>query len=79
MHYNISYSGLSPQAAHDKAIADIREYMGTDKYETLTAQFAGREPMPLAAFELVVSFAGVQGFPVKAWYSECWPYVKAEA
>jgi hypothetical protein len=79
MHYNISYKGLSPQAAHDKAIADIREYMGSDRFETLTAQFARHEPMPLEVFELIVSFAGVQGFPVKAWHNECWPYAKAEA
>lgn len=74
MHYNIDYTGLSPQAKHNKAIADIIDYMGKARYNKATDMFSKRSPMSFEQFQLACSFAGVQGYPVKAWYSECWPY-----
>lgn len=77
-HYTINYNGLSPQARHDKAIADIIEYMGAERYAKLTLMFSERSPMTMSHFEFACSFAGVQGWPVRAWYSECWPYAIVE-
>lgn len=75
MHYNVDYSGLDPQAKHDKAIADIREYMGNAKYEQIKAEFTRGKVIPFEQFQFYLSIAGIQGYPVKAFYQECWPNV----
>lgn len=72
MHYTIDYEGLGPTEKYNKAIQDIKDYMGEDKFNTMTQRFRGEYPggenMPLDRFELIVSFAGVQGYPAKAWH-----------
>lgn len=73
-HYDVNYSDLTPQAKHDKAIADIKDYLGDDKYRNLTAEFRAAGPMPLGRFEMYLSIAGVQGYPVRAWYNEVYPF-----
>lgn len=69
-HYTVDYSNLNddPISKHNKAIQDIKEYIGDDRFETLTEKFKQMSPS-LEQFELMVSFAGVQGYPVKAWYN----------
>lgn len=75
-HYNVDYSGLDEVAKHNKAIQDIKDYMGEPKFEELTGMFK-EVPEPerpnLDKFELLVSFAGIQGYPAKAWYNYCYP------
>lgn len=80
MHYIIDYSWLDSQAKHDKAIADIREYMGNAKYEQVKAEFQ-RQPSPIAfeRFQFYLSIAGIQGYPVKAMYQECWPHAEVSS
>lgn len=70
-HYTISYEGLDPIEKHNKAIADIKEYVGEDRFKDLTARFKEMSPS-LEQFELMVSFAGVQGYPAKAWFNYCY-------
>ena len=74
MSYTIDYSNESdPIAKHNKAIEDIKEYVGEDRFETLTQQIKEEYPnMSLEQFQLVVSFAGVQGYPAKAWFNYCY-------
>lgn len=75
-HYNIDYSGMSDIDKHNKAIADIKDYMGDKRFDMLTElfkeQFAAEQPT-LEHFELMCSFSGVGGYPVKAWYNYIWP------
>ncbi len=73
-HYDIDYSNLTPQAKHDKAIADIIDYMGEERYHKVIDLYRQHPPIPLEAFHLQMSFAGVQGYPVVAMYDVCWPY-----
>jgi hypothetical protein len=69
-HYNISYEGLDPIEKQNKAIADIKEYMGEAKFVDLTSKLRAAYPdCTIEQFTLMVSFAGVQGYPVKAWYN----------
>lgn len=72
-HYTVDYSNLNddPIAKHNKAIEDIKEYLGDDRFKTLTEKFKQMSPS-LDQFELMVSFAGVQGYPVKAWFNYCY-------
>lgn len=72
-HYDVNYSGLSPNDAHNQAIKDIIDYMGEEKYNDLTQQFRAFE-LNLDAFRMYVSFAGIQGFPVERWYNEVYPF-----
>lgn len=80
-HYTIDYAKMTPQEAHAKAIRDIKEYLGKDKngecrYEKLTKAFKAYCPngMDIDQFYYWTSFADVQGYPVRAWYDEIWPY-----
>lgn len=73
-HYNVSYEGLSDIEKHNKAIQDIKDYLGEEKFEQLTKQCKEEYPdLTLEQFRMSVSFAGVQGYPVKAWYNYIYP------
>ncbi len=73
-HYDVDYSKLTPQAKYNKAIADIKDYMGEERYNKVIGLFKQMQPIPLEKFHLQMSFAGVQGYPVVAMYDEIWPY-----
>lgn len=73
-HYDISYEGMTPQDAHAKALRDIEDYMGTDRFITLTRVLREYPPQSIAAFHLQMSLAGVQGYPVRAYHDHIWPY-----
>ena len=70
--YIINYEGLDPVAKHNQAIADTQEYLGPERFEKLTALFK-EQPYTLDQFQMAASFAGVQGYPAKAWYNYCYP------
>lgn len=75
MHYSVDYSSFTDEVAkHNCAIQDIKEYLGEERFKNIT-QIAKDQPEPftLEQFTLAVSFAGVQGYPVKAWYNYCYP------
>jgi len=73
MHTTIDYGKLDGKAKEDKAIADIVNWFGAERYATLTAAFK-KEPKPtLDRFHLMCSIAGVQGYPVTVWYRQLWP------
>lgn len=73
-HYDIDYSGLTPQAKYEKAIHDIKDYMGEERYNKVVGLYKEIRPISLEVFRLQMSFAGVQGYPVVAMYDEIWPY-----
>jgi len=74
MHYTTHYEG-SPIVRHNKAIADIKDWLGKERFETITKLMREKETEQptLEVFTAIVSFAGVQGYPVKAWYNHCFP------
>ncbi len=74
MHYDVDYSKLDPVAKHNKAIQDIKDYMGNQRFRHLTKLFReSADSISPDQFALMTSFAGVQGYPVKAWYNYCYP------
>lgn len=73
-HYDVDYSALTPQEKFNKAIADIKDYMGEERYAKVVSLFKLHPPIALEVFHLQMSFAGVQGYPVVAMYDEIWPY-----
>lgn len=76
-HYNIDYSGMSDIDKHNKAIMDIKDWMGDERFNKLTEAFRneykGKDQPSLEKAELMMSFCGVQGYPCKAWYNVIWP------
>lgn len=75
MHYEINYGAHTDVVAADAAaLADIRDWMGADRFETVDAMYKQlAEPISIDLFRLQMSFAGIQGYPVEAWYRSLWP------
>lgn len=64
MHTNIDYK-KSPAPAFD-AVQDIIDYMGKEKYNDISPMMA--KVTSCGLFSNYCALAGIQGFPVKAWY-----------
>ena len=73
-HYDVDYAGLQPQAAHEKAIQDIKDYLGDHKYAEVTALAKKHSPMTTEQWAYNLLLSGIQGYPVRAWHDEIWPY-----
>ena len=65
MHNEIKYEG--PNKA-DKAIEDVREWLGADRFNLLSEYIESLSDTPQNRDKvaLMISFAGVQGYPVTA-------------
>jgi hypothetical protein len=74
-HYLTDYTAITDELVkHNKAIEDIVDYMGKERFDKITAMFKEQQPqLPLEHFKLYCSLAGVEGYPVKAWYNYCYP------
>jgi len=63
MKTTVDYS-KSPAPAFD-AVEDIKEYLGA-KYDVIAEDMA--KITSATEFQFYCEFAGIQGFPIKAWY-----------
>lgn len=77
MHYEINYKGHATVEAADRAaLKDIAEWMGADRFARVDQLYREMaEPVSIDVFRLQMSFAGIQGYPVEAWYRSLWPGV----
>lgn len=67
-HYTMSYAGLTDVEKSAKALQDIKDYLGEDKFES-TTEIMRNEMIPYEQFVMAMSvMAGIQGYPVQAWY-----------
>lgn len=62
---------------HNQAIADIKEYMGEERFNKITQEFKRFEPDNMniekfTSYVSLLSLSGIQGYPVKAWYNYCY-------
>lgn len=83
MSYEVSYKGMDPEAADEKAISDIIEYLGTEKaalfgdlvqlavcieHEIPCDSVDGTPRVQvLMGLNMTMSFAGISGFPFHAF------------
>lgn len=68
-HYTTDYRAFDTQSARDAAaIRDLVDYLGQDRFNTLTECLSAYPDLTEDRLALMVSFAGVQGFPVLAWF-----------
>lgn len=66
MHTTVDYSKLSEPEKSKKAIADLREFLGQEKYDHITSEFRQKDKMDVELFINIVSIGGISGFPVYA-------------
>lgn len=67
-HYNVNYAGLTDVEKSAKALQDIKDYLGEDKFES-TTEIMRNGMIPYEQFTMAMMFmAGIEGYPVKAWY-----------
>lgn len=70
-HYTIRYDETG-DAKRRKALSDIRDWLGKKRYEAMTEAYRAMPQPKRHGFALQMSFAGVSGFPVHAWYETLW-------
>lgn len=72
-HYTRNYSGLTEQEKRSRAIADLKSYLGEDKYKHLVDIASKMPPYTKLRFEIECSmFLGIEGYPVEVFYDEIW-------
>ena len=69
MHYEVNYGELSPAERQEKAIADLKEFLGEERFEKLTGEFRAYGKLDLEQFAFFCSITGVSGYPVTAWHT----------
>lgn len=72
-HYDVSYAGLEGDEKQAKALQDIREYMGDDKFVKVCLELRKGGKPEFESFQTACSFGGIQGYPVRALYEHLWP------
>lgn len=72
MHYTKDFSALEGQAKIDAALNAAREFWGAEQYAKIMDAL-GTYPKPeLDEFAMMMSFAGVEGYPVRAIHTTVW-------
>ena len=67
MHQDINYGNLAEPEKSEKAIEDIKNWLGVKKFNWFEKTVRGDHFVTFAEFELACGMGGIQGFPVKAW------------
>jgi len=69
-HVDIDYSSLQGVAKQEAALWDIKNWIGIEKFEHLTAELRkfDRDEMPLERMAMLMTIAGISGYPIRAWH-----------
>jgi hypothetical protein len=68
MKNTVDYSKMNDAESFYNAINDCKAYLGTKKFNEITA-LAKKEPVDLHTWaNMLGMLAGIEGYPVKAWY-----------
>lgn len=70
MHYTVSYKQEKLEERLAAALTDVREYLGEDKYQGLLIAAAADPSLTFEQFQFAMSFAGIEGLPVRAVWHE---------
>ena len=69
MKTKIDYSGMTPEEKQKRAVADVKEFLGDERYDQLVTIFQTSAKVDLVEFHIMLSFAGIEGYPVEAFYN----------
>lgn len=72
-HYTVNYESMTPVEKHNAAIADCIDYLGESRFNDICERIKLVPDMTLEELHVVLSFGGIQGYPVKAIYNHCFP------
>lgn len=76
-HYEIKYEG--PEGEKQvKAMQDLTDWLGKAKIQMLAEEFRKTPDLSPQQFRFWLSFAGVSGYPVEAFFKTIWPERAAE-
>ena len=71
-HYDVDYTSLEGEAKKAKAIADIKFYLGEEKFNSVTQ--AGKKDLLLGRLTkeqfawMCRILAGIDGYPITVWW-----------
>ena len=71
-HYTTDYSHLDDEAKEQEAIKDIKRWFSNDeRFNLINAELKEsiKQGATVDDWRLPLAFAGVQGYPVDAWYN----------
>ena len=69
MKQTVNYSKLPADGKQIRAVLDIKEYLGAEKFNNIETQITQLEkPLTGDQFAFLCSVAGIEGYPVDAWY-----------
>lgn len=71
--YTIDYGKLKGNAKAKKAAEDIKFYLGEDRFEKLTKDFAAAKLKNFYQFVNWAGLAGIRGYPAEVWWDICYP------
>lgn len=72
MHNEIRYTGDDAEA---KALADVIDWLSERQWAAIRDHAQTNPDTTLDQLKMVMSFAGVQGFPVLAVHKHLWPHM----
>lgn len=70
-HYTIDYS--QSENKEEQAIQDIINYLGQERFDVISTEItkAIKDGATVDDLTFPLAFAGVQGYPVIAWFNYC--------
>ena len=71
-HYVEDYSALKGLEKVNKALDDIRSFLGEEKFNRVTNELRKDPPPDWDYFRLICSVGGITHYPVLAWYVHAW-------
>ena len=72
-HYTMNYESMTPVEKHNAAIVDCVNYLGESRFNQICDHIKEYPDMTLDELHFVLSFVGIQGYPVTAIYNHCFP------
>lgn len=74
MGYEINYAGMEPAAAADKAVKDVKQWLGVKQFNKVVKILQGKEDgtLPRSWAYMALEFSGVRGFPAEVMIDRYW-------
>ncbi len=73
MGHTIDYAGMGPAAAADKAVKDVKRWLGAKRFNTVIKVLQGRDgAIPLGNARFMLHMIGIEGFPVEVMIERYW-------
>jgi hypothetical protein len=69
MHYTINYAHLSGEAKQAKAVSDVKEFLGAERFDKIVQTFKDAPGTPQEYFVNACGLlCGISGYPAEAFY-----------